>query len=223
LLPESWEAYLQAQHRDRRYTLRQTRRRVEAQPGARLFLWNDPARLDRAIDRLVALHHLRWQGRDEEHAFSTPEYVAFHREVMHACQNRGWLRLYCLEIGGEIVAMFYFYRFRDGVYYFQGGFDPALSKLRPGLVLMGYAIEHAIGEGNRVFDMLRGEYDYKTQWAKERRQTYFHRAYRWSPAALAYRLRHELLPALKMQWHDRVVRSRRATVAGRAARSVDHA
>lgn len=222
LLPESWEAYLQAQHRDRRYTLRQTRRRIEAQPGARLFLWDDSARLDQAIDRLVALHHLRWQGRDEGHAFSTPEYVAFHREVMHVCQERGWLRLYCLEIGGEIVAMFYFYRFRDGVYYFQGGFDPALSKLRPGLVLMGYAIEHSIGEGNRVFDMLRGEYEYKTQWAKERRQTYYHRAYRLSPAALAYRLRHELLPALKKQLRSWIVRARRATVAGRAVRSADH-
>ncbi len=223
VLPDSWEAYLDAQHRDRRYTLRQTRRRIEAQPGARLFLWEDAARLDEAIDRLVALHRLRWQERGEEHAFSTAQYTAFHREVMHSCQANGWLRLYCLEIGGNVVAMYYFYRFRNQVHYFQGGFDPALAKLRPGLVLMGYAIQHAIGEGNRVFDMLRGEYEYKTQWAKEQRETYYHRAYRWSPAALAYRLRHDWLPALKKQMKDMRTRTSGAAPAGPLAQPVDHA
>jgi CelD/BcsL family acetyltransferase involved in cellulose biosynthesis len=222
-LPESWEAYLEAQHRDRRYTLRQTRRRIEAQPGARLFVWEDAARLDQAVDRLVALHHLRWQERGEEHAFSTPQYVAFHREVMHSCEANGWLRLYCLEIGGNIVAMYYFYRFRNQVHYFQGGFDPALAKLRPGLVLMGYAIQHAIGEGNHVFDMLRGEYEYKTQWAKERRETYYHRAYRRSPAALAYRLRHDWLPGLKSKMKEMRTRTPSAAPAGRLAQPVDHA
>lgn len=221
VLPPSWEAYLEAQHRDRRYTLRQTRRRIEAQPGARLFLWDDPARLDEAVERLAQLHRLRWQERDEGHAFSTPQYVAFHREVMHACQARDWLRLYCLEIGGAIVAMYYFYRFRDGVYYFQGGFDPAFARLRPGLVLMGYAIQHAIEEGNRVFDMLRGEYDYKTQWAKERRETYFHKAYRASPAAFAFRLRRDWLPGLK-RWL-RGWQARAAAPSTEPVRAADHA
>lgn len=196
-LPESWERYLEGLHRDRRYALRQTRRRLEAQPGARFFLWDDSARLDEAIDRLIDLHHLRWQGRGEEYAFSSPEYVNFHRRVMHAYQEKGWLRLYCLEVGGVIIAMYYCYRFRNRIYYFQGGFDPAVAKLRPGLVLMGAAIEHAIGEGNEVFDMLRGEYEYKTQWAKQRRTTHFCTAYRLSPVALLYRLRREWLPALK--------------------------
>lgn len=203
-LPASWDAYLEAQHRDRRYTLRQTRRRIGSQPAARFFVWDDAGQLDAAIDRLVALHHARWQGRADQHAFDSPAYAGFHREVMHACQANGWLRLYCLEIGGEVVAMYYCYRFRERVFYFQGGFDPRLSKLRPGLVLMGYAIEHAIGEGNRVFDMLRGEYEYKTQWAKDRRQTYQCQAYRSNLAALAYRLRREWLPALKR----RLVRER---------------
>jgi len=196
-LPKSWDSYLEGLHRDRRYTLRQTRRRILSQPESRLFVWDDAARLDEAIDRLVALHLLRWRDRGEEHAFSTREYINFHRRVMHAFQTKGWLRLYCLEVGGVIIAMYYCYRFRNHIYYFQGGFDPAFSKSRPGLVLMGAAIEHAIGEGNEVFDMLRGEYEYKTQWAKQRRSTHYCTAYHLSIPALLYRLRREWLPALK--------------------------
>ncbi len=196
-LPESWDAYLNTLGRDRRYTVRNTRRKLEREPGARFFVWDGTARLDDAVDRLVSLHHRRWQEKNEQHAFATPSYVAFHREVMHACATRDWLRLYCLERAGEIIAMYYCYRYRGGVFYFQGGFDPAYEKLRPGLCLMGYAIEQAIAEGNSVFDMLRGEYDYKKQWAKEIRETSYVMAYRRTAPAFVYWLRRSVLPAAK--------------------------
>lgn len=196
-LPANWDDYLGSLHRDRRYTIRKTRRRILEQDGAKLFVWNDPGHLDDAIDRLIDLHHQRWNELGESHSFSTPQYRGFHREVMHACQDNDWLRLYCLQIGDQIVAMYYCYRFRGRVYYFQGGFDPAISRLRPGLVLMGYAIQSAIEEGNEVFDMLRGEYDYKTQWAKDRRTTWYFIAYGRGIGVLAYRARREWLPALK--------------------------
>lgn len=207
-LPATWDAYLESLHRDRRYTIRKTRRKVLEQERARLFVWQDAAELDTAIERLIELHNKRWQERDESHSFSTPEYIGFHQEVMHACQANGWLRLYCLEIGGQIIAMYYCYRFHNRVYYFQGGFDPELSRLRPGLVLMGFAIQNAIEEGNDVFDMLRGEYDYKKQWAKSRRETLYLTIYRKTVGALMYRLRREWLPSLKHSLLGRRVQKR---------------
>jgi len=86
------------------------------------------------------------------------------------------------------------------MYYFQGGFDPAMSKLRPGLVLMGHAIEQAILEGTRTFDMLRGEYEFKTHWAKERHETAQIAVSRITPAGLTWHLRTEILPALKKRF-----------------------
>jgi CelD/BcsL family acetyltransferase involved in cellulose biosynthesis len=213
-LPKSWDDYLNSLSRERRYTIRNTRRKFEALPESRFFVMSDSALLDQAIDRLIELHHRRWEEKDEPHAFSSPRYVAFHRELMHACLEKTWLRMYCLELAGEIIAIYYCYRFRDTVYYFQGGFDPARSKLRPGLVLMGYAIEHALNEGNTVFDMLRGEYEYKTQWAKEVRETRLLEAQRATLTTFAHRLRHEQLPLLK-----RYLKSLRAESPPRTAGS----
>jgi CelD/BcsL family acetyltransferase involved in cellulose biosynthesis len=79
----------------------------------------------------------------------------------------------------------------------QAGFEPGLARFRPGAVLLGYAIEHAIEEGNEVFDFLRGEHRYKDELATGRRDTAFVQIFRRTPAAFLYRVCRVQLPALK--------------------------
>jgi CelD/BcsL family acetyltransferase involved in cellulose biosynthesis len=127
--------------------------------------------------------------------------------VMHRALAQGWLRLFCIEAEGQVMAMLYCYRWRDRMCYFQGGFDPAQSKLRPGLILMGHAIEQAIVEGAGVYDMLRGQYDFKTQWARSTRQTGVFELPRRTLGATAWHLRTEVLPG----WKRRLTGSPTAT------------
>ena len=197
-LPASWEDYLASVHRDRRYTIRNTRRKFETQHKGRFYVHADEAGIDQPLDSLIRLHHRRWQAaKVEKHAFSSPEYVGFHRDVIHACARRGWIRFYCIDAGDVPVAVFYCYRFRGQIYYFQAGFNPDFERLRPGLVLIGYAVEHAIREGNQVFDFLRGDHEYKNQWGKSTRDTHTLTAYRPGLRAFVYRVREERVPAAK--------------------------
>ena len=196
-LPASWNDYLESLHRDRRWRIRNSRKKLEAQFKTRFFVWQDAATLDAAVDRLVELHQGRWQAAGQSHSFASDAYIGFHRSVMRACLENGWLRLYCLEADGRLIAMYYFYRFRNQVFLMQGGFDPEFSKHKPGQVLMGHALEHAIGEGNTVFDFLRGEHRYKNELASGSRETVSFTVYRRTAAALAYRARREHLPAMK--------------------------
>lgn len=201
-LPGSWAAYLQSMTSDRRTRLKKARRKCEAAHATRFFVWNDAASLDTAIDRLVELHRKRWQEAGGSASFASPEYIEFHRQTMKSAFARGWLRLYCLELDGAIAAITYCYRFRNGVYLMQAGFDPALAKSNPGKVLLGHALEHAIGEGNDVFDFLKGEHRYKDQLATGHRATRGVRVFRNTAGGLAYRLRRVLLP----QWKARLLR-----------------
>ncbi len=198
-LPPTWDEYLQSVSRERRYKIRSARRKFEEAPGARFYVWSDGDRLDEAIDRLVELHHLRWKDRGERHAFSSNAYRDFHRALMHAFWQRGRLTLYCLELGGRIAMMFYCYRLRDVTYHFQTGFDPAISRLRPGHVMMGYLIEQAIASGDREFDMLRGQYDFKADYASGTRETYSIAAARSNLARLARRARVARAGALELR------------------------
>lgn len=195
-LPGSWDAYLQSLSKHRRTRLRYARRRLAA-AHARFFVWEEPASLDTAFDRLAELHQRRWTGRGGSKSFASAEYLEFHRRVVKGCLRRGWLRLYCLELDQEIVAIIYAYRFHDAIYWMQSGFDPDKSKLEVGNVLLGYALEHAIGEGNRVFDFLRGDHAYKDKLATGYRITLGMSVFRANAGALAYRLSRTWLPRFK--------------------------
>ncbi len=198
-LPETWEAWLQTLHGDRRYRVKKVRKKLEAAHPSRFFVWNDPATLDEGIDRLVSLHHKRWQGRGREHAFDSPAYVGFHRAVMKACLTHDRLRLYTLELAGQAVAMQYFYSFRGTVYLMQSGFDIDFANLKPGEVLLGYIIQDAIREKNKVLDFLRGNHAYKDHFATGDRHTQFVTAFRNTPGGWAYRTRRLYIPAAKAQ------------------------
>ncbi len=196
-LPGSWDDYLKSASSTRRQRIRKRRRRLAAAGAARFFVWEDAATLDAAVDQLIALHRKRWDAVGERGSFASAKYNDFHRAVIKACHARGWIRLYCLELGGRVVALHYAYRFRNAVYLMQSGMDPQLGPLAVGSVLLGYSIEHAIGEGNRVWDFLRGEHAYKAEWGNGLRNTLSVTVQRRGLAAWMHQARTLHLPALK--------------------------
>jgi CelD/BcsL family acetyltransferase involved in cellulose biosynthesis len=184
-LAGDWKSYLASVSGHRRWHILSLRRKLAAAHRTRFFVWQDAANLDAALDKLAELHRKRWGAQSK--SFASHEYMALHRAAMKECLERDWLRLYCLEIDGEIGAMIYCYRFRKHVFMVQAGFDPAYAKLSLGNVLLGHALEHAIGEGNAVFDFLRGEHSYKQLFATGCRETVSVTAFRQTLGAVAYR------------------------------------
>jgi CelD/BcsL family acetyltransferase involved in cellulose biosynthesis len=191
-LPSSWKTFLASLKGERRARIQRARRRLLASHSARFFVWSDAGSMDEAVDKLVELHRKRWGASSD--SFATREYVEAHRRIMKDCLERGWLRLYCLEVDGDIAAMTYCYRFRNRVFLMQGGYDPARSRFKPGNVLLGYALEHAMAEGNEVFDFLRGEHRYKDELGTGHRETGYVAVFRPKVRAWVYRLRKVHLP-----------------------------
>lgn len=193
-LPTSWNQYLAKFDRDRRNRIRRLRRKLETDLGARFYVWDDGQALKPVIAQLIALHRLRWKNRENGGAFRSQAYVGLHSELIHACFERGWLRLYCLEINQRLAAIYYCYRFRNEIFYFQSGFDPAFEAYSPGQALLGFAVEHAIGEGNQIFDLLKGDHHYKSQWANSSRETTGVAVYRPTLAGRMAKLRWQTAP-----------------------------
>ncbi len=203
-LADNWDDYLKTTSSNHRESTRRARRKIESIAGTKHFVWSDSATIDTAIDRLIELHLMRWNDRSGHYAFSSPEYVGFHRDVIRALHPKGQVWLSCLQMDDQIVGIYYIYHFQDTAYYFQGGFHPDYAKHKPGAVLMGYSIHHAINQKTKIFDMLRGEYSYKNSWAKQFRETFAVDATRFTVGGLAQMLRYEILPAwkrrLKARW-----------------------
>lgn len=191
-LPPTWEGYLAAMHRDRRYRVGKLRRGAAKNLEIQFRLPQNEAEARAAVDDLIALHRKRWESKDEAGAFRSPSYVGFHREVIEKCNLHDWIRLYRVEVAGKTAAIFYCYRYRGDILYFQSGFDPDLAQFSLGQVLMGLAIESAIGEQATVFDLLKGEHPYKNSWSNDERTTFNLVAHNRSLLGQLHLLRHKL-------------------------------
>jgi CelD/BcsL family acetyltransferase involved in cellulose biosynthesis len=150
--------------------LRTARRRAEGAAGG-APCWESAAAetLGPLFDALLRLHAARWESRGEAGVLASPAVRAAHRAALPALLEAGLLRLHALRLGDEIVAALYALADPPGrserrLYFYLSGFDPALERLSPGMLLVGHAIEAAIGEGLAVADFLRGQERYKYRW-----------------------------------------------------------
>jgi CelD/BcsL family acetyltransferase involved in cellulose biosynthesis len=170
LLPD-WEEYIGGLSKNMRYNIKRRMRNLEKDFKTRYFVWQDIEGLEYAMERLSFLHNKRWNQKGGKHGFSSKEYNAFHQAVAREFGMKGWLQLSCLELDGEIVGILYDYRYRNKIYYYQGGFDPSLYKYSLGLVLRAYVIQRAIENGIKEIDLLKGAHEYKYMWTEHDRHT----------------------------------------------------
>lgn len=159
-LDEDWRRRAGKQLRTR---LPQKRRRL-ARDFELAFDRAAGAELPHALDNLFWLHDRRWRRRGLPGAFARPSVRRFHRELARRFADRGWLRLHRLRVDGKTRAAFYCFGDGARVYYYLSGFDLDLSRYSPGAVLMARAVEEAEADGARVFDLLRGDENYKREW-----------------------------------------------------------
>lgn len=147
--------------------LRTVRRRAEEAGSLR---WETEADgIEEPFEALVRLHSARWTTRGEEGVLASPAVQAAHRDALPALHRTGLLRFHALRLDGEIVAVLYGLADPPGrggrrIYFYLSGFDPALERLSPGMLLVGRAVEAAIAEGFAVADFLRGRERYKYFW-----------------------------------------------------------
>jgi CelD/BcsL family acetyltransferase involved in cellulose biosynthesis len=154
-----------------RKTLRDLRtvRKRAAEAGAHHWQEADASSLDIVFDALLRLHAARWETRQGPGVLNSPAVQAAHRTALPELLRAGLLRLQALHLNGEIVAVIYALvdppqRPARRVYLYISGFDPALDRLSPGMLLVGRALEQAVTEGFATLDFLRGQEPYKYFW-----------------------------------------------------------
>ena len=128
------------------------------------------------FEELRGLHTSRWKTRGEDGVLVDRRVINWHREAIPLLLRAGLLRLMALKLNEEFIAVLYSLidRERDGrvQYFYITAYSPEHSELRPGTLLIAYAIEHAANEGVATIDMLRGDEGYKQIWHMEKMPTW---------------------------------------------------
>ena len=149
---EGWDDVLARTSHNTRGQVRRRERKLRREHDVRFRLADDRARLDDDLDTLFGFHTARWQGSPTR--FS--EGQAIHREFAHAAFDRGWLRLWILEVDGSPVSAWYGFRFGRAESYYQAGRNPAWDRDSVGFVLLVHSIRAALEDGAREYRFLKG-------------------------------------------------------------------
>lgn len=161
-----WDEYLAGRSSNLRQQVRRFGRRAAKRHSVRLRRTESVAELRTDIGTFFDLHDRRFS---EESSLRSGRARAFHTDFAAAALERGWLRLWFLELDEEPVATWYGWHIGDRYAFFNSGFDPRWSDVRPGLVLQAAVIEAAFDEGAAEFDFLLGDERYKFRFAEESR------------------------------------------------------
>jgi CelD/BcsL family acetyltransferase involved in cellulose biosynthesis len=161
----SFEQFLAGRTPNFRQQVRRRERRLARSYRVRYRL-SDRTTLDPDLDHLFRLHAARFGARS---AFACGPRAAFHRAFARRALERGWLRLWLLELDDRPRAALYGFRFGGVESFYQSGRDPNLEHESPGMALLTHAVRSAIDDEIRELNFLRGHEPYKYRFATDDR------------------------------------------------------
>ena len=161
----SFEQFLAGRTPNFRRQVRRRERQLARSYQVRYRL-SDRTTLDADLDHLFRLHAARFGSRS---VFARGRRAAFHRAFAHRALERGWLRLWLLELDDRPSAALYGFRFGGVESFYQSGRDPDLEHESLGMSLLTHAVRSAIDDEIREYSFLRGHEPYKYRFATDDR------------------------------------------------------
>lgn len=166
---------------------RQLRRLEEVGPVS--FRVLQPDETDVALtwlSEILAQHAEKWPN-----SYKLP---GFHAALVREALPAGLLHLSELKVGDAVVSRHLGFFYRRRFYWYMPVYDPTYQTYSPGKLHLYFCAIDAIGKGGEVFDLLRGEEDYKRQWTGQSRELY---EVSWRGSSLGSALRLTLVELVK--------------------------
>jgi CelD/BcsL family acetyltransferase involved in cellulose biosynthesis len=159
--PEAWFAGRSSNFRSQ---MGRMRRKLERQGGSVRQI-RDATEVPNALSALLALHAGRWEGRGESGLARSgvPEML---REAATAL-GPDRLQLWTAEIDGKPISVQLFLAAGGEVKYWNGGWSEEYAALKPSMLTILAALEHAISHGGRRLDLGVGTHAYKLRFADD--------------------------------------------------------
>ncbi len=186
-LEDSLDATLRSRSPKVRENARRINRRIHAEFGSTVTVrvFREPDDLETLVRDVDAVASLSYQ-RPGRPLFG---HDGLERALARLGLERGWYRGYVLELDKVPVAFWTGYVY-GGVFGLRGatGFDPRFSRYSPGTFLMMRLISDLCDEGVGLFDLGRGDLEYKRWLASGYRSEVDVRVHAPRPAEVAVAL-----------------------------------
>jgi CelD/BcsL family acetyltransferase involved in cellulose biosynthesis len=165
-LRPTWDEYLAEIPSKLRHEIRRKAKKLEAETGPFRIETATEETLMPFLDRFVELHRM---SEGPKGVFMVPGMEIFFRRLGQTFCERGVFRLTFIRVRDELAAGTIGFSFRGTYSLYNSAFDRTWQQLAPGMVLVAEDIRQAIDEGCSVFDLLKGDYEYKYRFGARKR------------------------------------------------------
>ena len=162
-LPDSWDDYLALLSANNRQKIRRLLKKVENSDQYRMSLVEGEDQFA-MIDTLLAQWRVKWEPLKGDR---TDEIIALNRGMLRRTARAGNLIMPVFWDGDRPVAVLATLvdECKKSLHFLITGRDETFSELPSGYLLHAFSIRHAIAQGFKVYDFLRGNEPYKYHFA----------------------------------------------------------
>ena len=183
-LAAGWETVLSGSRRADNF--KRKLKKLAKMPGFEFRSVTSPSETGPAFDRFLHLHEKRWANSGGSELSGHPRLVSFQRQIVNDLAAAGLVRFDELWLDGECRSSIYGLDNGRTFYYYNSGYDLDFANLSVGLVLLGLSVKAAVERGSTLFDFLRGDETYKSDWANRRTEVVNMRISLATPAVIAH-------------------------------------
>ncbi len=157
-LPDDFDDYLTGLDKKHRHEFR---RKIRNAAGFFIPIsWEvveEEAQLDEALGNFSEM----MRQEKEKKEFLTDIMLEQMNAIAHAFFKMGSLQLAFLKVGKDYAGGYFNIFYKNRIWVYNSGMGTKHASLSPGIVLTGFLMMDAIENGIEVFDMMRGDEEYK--------------------------------------------------------------
>jgi CelD/BcsL family acetyltransferase involved in cellulose biosynthesis len=157
-LPQTWDLFLNSLSGKERHELRRKFRRLHETATVSVQVVEDQSAVREAMETFLKMFAM---NRPDKAAFMTERMASFFQSLAEGMAERGFLRLFFLELDREPAAAVMCFDYNSTVYLYNNGYNKNFSDLSVGLLSKVVTIRDSIDRGRRRYDFLKGSETYK--------------------------------------------------------------
>lgn len=153
--------------------IRRQQKKIEKIGNLSIQICNESSEIPIYLNNLFRLHRKRWESTGQRGSFDRrPLTKCFYEAFATIALDKGWLKIFSLQVDNKVLAVQIGYLFNDVFYQMQEGFDPE-GPGGLGNVLRLSVIKWCINNNVREYDYLGGDDKHKLRWGAKQRNGFF--------------------------------------------------
>lgn len=148
-----------------RYNIRSRTKKLAKEGELTFQLFTGGPELEKLLGAVAEVEARSWKGHEGLGIFGREESREYYFRIARELAEEGHLALHLLWLDDRPISYYFGFILNNRYYDYSQSFDLEYRKYAPGVMALADLMETCFDRGLETFDFLRGDEDYKFNWA----------------------------------------------------------